>query len=433
MKGKDNNKKGKSYEEKEETINLKLEKMNNTKRKELARFTNDFARNAEFAFTDAKQLLLFLSLVSQTNPYESDEDMTGILSVQEIAKLTKKSDSKKSGSLYSETKKMIEKMMQRNYVRFSSGIVGAKGSDVLDNYQVIFDRLRVIRIGDGTYYEYRFHSDMRQHIKDLKDNFVSLMIPRGMKSGHSIRFLMLAKAHHNRFTHKKVTSLEIAVTDLKRTLGIEGKYPVVADLKRRVINPVVAEINNSGLLYIKQVDYLKTFESPSANISGELEEGEVASKTRDPKVPQTDANLDLEKLKQGQYLAYNFLVEKGCYPGIAYKQIVEKMPSEECTGWEDIYIELAWKIFEDKTKYKDPNKKAGAFVKWWSNGEFQDRHFSEIIEKLISKKKKIMKEYEERFNNREEVKEKKKGSADGSVDSMEAIDGLAKSFGEELG
>jgi len=31
----------------------------------LAHFTNDFARNAEIGFTKARQLLLFLALVSQ--------------------------------------------------------------------------------------------------------------------------------------------------------------------------------------------------------------------------------------------------------------------------------------------------------------------------------------------------------------------------------
>lgn len=196
------------------------------KRNDVARFTNDFALNAEIGFTEARQLLLFLALVSQTNPQDDSEEMTGILNVSEIEKLIRKKGAKKSGNFYKEIKIFVEKMLTNNYVKFTPSVDDGDAKKYLKDYGVIFDRLQVMKVGDGTFYQYRFHADMRQHIKMLKENFVSLEIPKGMKSGHGIRFLMLAKSHHSRVrAFKKISVLKIAITDLVRILGIENKYP----------------------------------------------------------------------------------------------------------------------------------------------------------------------------------------------------------------
>ena len=191
-----------------------------------------------------------------------------------------------------------------------------------------------------------------------------------------------------------------------------------------MIEPIIKEINSSGLLYIVKHEYLKTgytfshieFSLKDGILSGNgdtaraIPASSVSSVTVKAKKSQAKAGFvptsdDENKLKQGQYLAYQFLVKKGCIPGIVYRHIVQKMPSSECLGWEDLYIYSVWKHFENNTNHTNNKAKAGAFVKWWMNGEFKDRHFSDMIENLVAHKKNIQLNHPERWENRVGVKD----------------------------
>ena len=389
-------------------------------KKEIAHFSNNFAENAEIGFTEAKQLLLFLALVSQTNPHDPEEDMIGILNVKDIANLTRKGGAK-SGSIYKDTKLLIEKVLANNYVRFTPS-VDLKDEDAkkhLKDYSVIFDRLKVIKANDGTFYQYRFHEDMRPHIKLLKENFVSMNIPRGMRSGHAVRFLMLAKAHHDKHRmHKQTTALTIALADLKRILGIADKYPVFKNFRVRVLNPIISEINDSGMLRIQQHEYERTGRSIT-HIKFFFQDGDIYPKIERNKTLVSTLNnrvkgenfvptaADEDALKTYQRIAYDYLTERQVIKGIAYRKIVPNAPSTEFEGWEDFYFKYAWELFESRTKYKQAKSKAGAFVKWYISGEFKNRHFSEIMEKVVDAKKRMAREDSQRWRNRHLVKNMK--------------------------
>jgi len=385
---------------------------------EVARFTNNFALNAQIGYTDARELRIFLGVISQTNPYDENEVMEGIFSLEELERLTRPAEAKRSGSIEVEYKKILKNMMKKNYVEFASP-VKHKGK-VLNSYRVVFDRIEPLKIDGTAFYKWRVHEDMRPHIKNLQDNFVGIALPKKMRSGHSIRFLILGTAHHNRLRvggRVKVTRLEIDLEEFRRLLNIQGKYPVFSDLRKRVIEPIVSEINASGLLFIQTYNYLKTGRTITG-IEFFLEDGDLMKK-RAKQLPietseekkEVDSNSDFvptekeeNQLKEGQYLAYKFLVEKGCKEGIVYRQIVQKTPSSECKGWEDIYFQRAWKLFESGTKYKQKKAKAGAFIKWWMSGKFKDRHF-EVVNDLRKEKKKIKEDDIQRFINREDVKD----------------------------
>lgn len=401
----------------------------NTKMKQkeqLARFTNDFALNAQLGFTEARQLRLFLALVSQTNPQDPDEEMKGILSIKDIAQLIMKKGAKKSGNIYKEIGEFIDKMMNSNSVKFapSVDIVDKKVRKYLKDYGVVFDRIKLIQEGGSSFYEYRFHKDMRPHLKRLKQNFVSLSVPRGMRSGHAIRFLVLAKAHHDKYRNGgkvRVTEKTIAIADLKRILGIEKKYSVISDLKKRVINPIISEINQSGFLNIPYHDYLRTGRSIS-HIIFQFEDGELYKREEQKNLELS--NIDNKKintsklvknnfvpskeneesLKTYQFIAYQYLVERKIEKGIAYRQLVLVIPSSEFLGFEDLYFRFVWEKFEKETKYKQPKRKAGAFVKWYMQGEFKNRHFSEIMEKVNKEKKRLQSDEPKRWINRNAVK-----------------------------
>lgn len=406
------------------TMSVKKQEQN-----QLARFTNVFAVNAELGIKDARQLRLFLALVSQTNPQDATEEMSGILSITDIAHLITKGGVNKSHSLYAEVRDFTEKIMKSNYVAFDpqQDLGNPEANKHLKNYGVIFDRLELFREGSSTFCKYRFHEDMRPHIKHLKQNFVSLAIPRGMKSGHAIRFLLLAKAHHDKYRNGGrigVTKMSIAVSELRRILGIEKKYPKFSDLRKWVIEPIVKDIKKSGLLYIHNYDYTRTgrvitnidFYFQDGNLyRHEFSDTPLESRIESPLLAEVakkaslqndfiPTKLEVERMHTYQYFAYQFLLKKGIKKGITYSQIIPSIPSSEFNGFEDIYFQQIWKLFESKTKYKDSSKKAGAFVKWYMNGEFKNRHFSEIMEQIQIEKKRLLNEDSERWENRQIVK-----------------------------
>ena len=229
---------------------MNQEIINSTRKKELAHFTNDFALNAQMGFNTARQMLLFLALVSQTNPLQEDEKMGGIISMDDIIRLTRLENAKRSGSIYKEITEFIKDMQKSNYVEFQTEIIWR--GQALPKYITVFDVLEPIKLPTGAiFYRYEFSERMRPHIKGFLQDFVKLAIPRGMKSGHAIRFLIMAKAHHDRLSaYKKITKLHIDIETLKRILGVEGKYKEFKNFRRRVIEPIVTDVNKSGLSLI---------------------------------------------------------------------------------------------------------------------------------------------------------------------------------------
>jgi len=77
-------------------------KNTNTEKQQLAHITNEFALNAQIGFSSARQLCLFLLLVSQTDPLNEEDKMTGIINLSDIGRLIRKEGAKRSGSLHKE-------------------------------------------------------------------------------------------------------------------------------------------------------------------------------------------------------------------------------------------------------------------------------------------------------------------------------------------
>ena len=379
-------------------------------------FTNDFALYAQIGYTEAMEMRIFLGIVSQVNPFDETEAMEGILSFGQIEQLVKGADKKRSGSLSKLIQDTIKTMLKKNYIEFITP-VEYRGKK-LSKYRVIFDRLSP-EIIDGTpFYKWRLHEDMRPHVKNLLKNFVQISLPKSMRSSHSIRFLIMGTAHHNRLRkHKITTTMRISLTEFKRVLNLEGKYPRFNNFKIKVIQQIVKEVNASGLLLIKNYELIKTGRKVS-HIDFFLQDGilingkkadmpelnfeekpkPIPAKTKKRKSDPT--KKEINKLTFSQLKAFDFLVSKKCFGSVAYKAIFE-MPTIEFIGWEDVFLKLAWEIFNKGTKYRKPESKAGAFVKWWQNGEFKDRHLGELIDKVSGVKKS---KSEEEYENREKAK-----------------------------
>jgi len=200
---------------------------------------------------------------------------------------------------------------------------------------------------------------------------------------------------------------------MKRIFGIQDKYSVFKDFRRWVIEPIIKDINGMGIIEISDVQYQRTGRKIT-HIEFSLQDSkldknylEISDQTEIDFNPsnsishpkQADfvpSDKDIAKLTWSQLFAYDYLVERKCKEGIVFKQIIQKVPSSEYIGWEDVFVKKAWERFEKVTKYKRASSKAGAFIKWWQNGEFKNRLFSEIMEEVVLVKK--GKSEEERAN-----------------------------------
>ncbi|MEA1052482.1 replication initiation protein [Lamprobacter modestohalophilus] len=90
----------------------------------------------------------------------------------------------------------------------------------------------------------RFSKDMLPYLSQLTEQFTRYALGdvAKMNSAHAIRLYEILV----QWRHKGVR--EISVHWLRTLLQIEDKYPVVSDLKRRVIEPAVKEINRESPL-----------------------------------------------------------------------------------------------------------------------------------------------------------------------------------------
>ena len=78
---------------------------------------------------------------------------------------------------------------------------------------------------------------------------INLIIVRGLKSKYAIILYELAK------DYEKVEIPEITIDDFRKLFNIENKYSKIPDLKRRVLEPAVKELNEN-----ESVDFLVSYE-----------------------------------------------------------------------------------------------------------------------------------------------------------------------------
>lgn len=377
----------------------------------MVRFTNRFALQARIGFTKARQLRLAVGTISQIDPFDENAPMDGFLPMEAMESFAASENGKPSKNITKDIKKLVGDMMTSNYVQYPSKIE-YKGEQ-LDGYRVFFERFTPQEKDGQKGYYYRIHEDMRPDLKGLVGDYTTFRLSKKIRSGTAIRFSMLVTAHHNKVrAFQNVSKLKISLQELRRILALENKYPVFSDFRKRVIEQVVGDVNKSGFLQINY-EFVRTgreithiiFHTQDGDLASvkqiEVDSKSATSKTKNYK-DYVPTDKDISKLSKAQLAAYHYLIERKCKEGIAYRRIVLNLPSNEFEGWEDVYIKKAWERFEKTTKYKQPKRKAGAFVIWWRNGEFRDRLFAEMMEEVLAIKKS---KNPEQYRNREVAKQ----------------------------
>jgi plasmid replication initiation protein len=402
--------------------NRKLDVMMQNNKHRIARIENRFIFNAQYKLT-AREQKVILYLIANVDPQKQERFHEQIISVKELESVLK-DDGKKWGGLYEEMQNFTDRVLDKK-IRFPTDLkIDGQAFPGKINW---FQSVTPIRNAEGgVSLRFLFAEDLRPFLLQLNEYAqINRLEAAPMKSGHAIRMFQIFKAQRDRMRrYEKVSQVTYGVEDLKAVLGIAGKYPRFNSFRQRVLDTVMNEINAHTSLNLQKIDYVRNGKRQVVELIfyiSEKENWKKVEKTTATKQSNStpEAEPILDKLTKSQIRTYKMLVKRHIVPGIAYSQIVPKITngSSEFVGFEDWYLELAWQIFESKTKFNDKSyqsdgqlkeKKAGAFVNWFLKDRVfeQGDHFDRIQTKLSNKKKLVEREDPDHWFERLAVKGK---------------------------
>lgn len=354
----------------------------------VARIENTLIYGAKYKLLPREQKIV-LYLISKIDP-RLDRFHEQVVSVKELEQLLK-TEGTKWGGLYEEMKS-FKKRIVRKGLEFESDILidGKPFSGYISWFQSIIP----IRNESGEVcLEFMFSEKLRPFLLQLKEyTRIDLNEILPLKSGFSIRLLQIFRAHLNRMArHERESHLSYPIEDFKSLLDISDSYKDFRNLRKRVLDVVVKEINEKTSVEVR-MDFQRA--------GRKVISIEFFLKDKDrPKI--VVPKLSIDDLSFARLKAYEILVEYGVSEGIALKQILPRLKSSEAEGFEDMWIEECLRIFKIKAKGG-----VGAFVNWFLKLKVfeQGDQFATIMEALQKRKKKLQKDRPDAWFNRLEAK-----------------------------
>lgn len=373
--------------------------------KKIARIENRFIFNARYQLS-AREQKIILYLMSNLDPKQQEDFHKQVVPVKELESLLKASD-KKWGGLYKEMNDFSVRIISK-YISFDSDfLVGGKPlKGVISWFQSV---IPVENEHGEVSLEFMFSERLKPFLLQLSEYAkIHPLDVAPMKSGFAIRMYQVFKAERDRMRkHTQSSTLVYTLDELKNMLGIGGKYKVLKDFRRRVLDVVEREVNTHSPSVQVKYEYIKS----NRRVTGVkfLIFDKAKSKTQPAIGGETNqyapSEKEVEALSYAKHKAYETLVKFGVFEGIAYKQIVPNIKGGEVEGFEDYFVKHALAHFKRWAR-NQPNKAIGAatFVSWWTEKKVFDQEndvFWKIVEKINQDKKKLD---QITFDNRMEAK-----------------------------
>jgi len=192
---------------------------------------------ASYRLSVAEQRIMLACMAQVRRDQPLSADVFYNVSVADIAALSGST----SGTLYSDLEKAALKLKRRE-VWIKDFPNGGNREEILITGWV--DSIRYAR-SEGRV-RLRFHRDMLPYLSELTEQFTryALSDVAKMTSSHAIRlFELLAQ-------YGSMESREISVEQLRDWFHLEDRYPLMADLRRWVIEPAVAQVNEHSPLAV---------------------------------------------------------------------------------------------------------------------------------------------------------------------------------------
>lgn len=353
----------------------------------VARIENTLIYGARYKLLPREQKIV-LYLISKIDPRNKERFHEQTVPVKELENLLKM-EGTKWGGLYTEMKEFVERIRTKG-LSFDSE-VKIKGKP-LPGFIQWFQSIVPVHNKDGDVcIEFMFAEKLGPFLLQLKEyTQIDLLEILPLRSSFSIRLLQVFRARINQMArHEKESHLYYTLEEFKALLDITDSYKDIRNLRKRVIDVAINEINEKTSVAV-EIEY----ERKGRKIIGF---NFFFSDKKKAAPISTSKSLPLNELSFSQVKAYNILVKYGVKEGIALKQIVPKLLSSEAVGFEDMWIEECLKIFRKKGKGG-----VGSFVKWFLDMKIfeQGDHFATIIEKLQKRKKQLRKDNPIAWDNR---------------------------------
>ena len=360
----------------------------------VASIENEFIMKAHYSLSTVEQKIV-LFLASRINTKTDKEFHKQVIPIKELERIFSTDKNIKWGSVYSYLEmicdKLLDKTIKFNKPLFLDGKQRAIRGRInwFQHILVVENERKQICI------EFKFSDMMKPFLlqlsKYVKLNVLEVMDMQGKYAIHMYQVFKSERARTKTFS-KLETTIKYDLLEFREYLDIVSKYGKIANLRRRVLEPIIKEVNEHSEEINVKYEYVKTGRSVSglrfivSDKSPVVDE--IASNFKD----YSPSGTELSKLTNARYMAYLKLVEYGVVEGIAYKQILPTVKAGDIAGFEDIFITAAIQYFNKNTNYKNTKYKAGAFVKWWTkNDVFSDQNdiYWKLHEKTYNYKKKL--------------------------------------------
>ena len=145
-------------------------------------------------------------------------------------------------------KKIIRRMHE---IDFEYNVLGK--DKIIEGYASLIDNVKFVtdlRTGTITV-SYSLPEDVR--LSMVKKNgiyaSINLVVVKGLKSKYSVVLYELIR------DYEKVEIPKMSITDFRKIFGVENKYKEMANLRRRVLEPAIKELNNN-----ENIDFLVSYE-----------------------------------------------------------------------------------------------------------------------------------------------------------------------------
>jgi plasmid replication initiation protein len=234
----------------------------------------------------------------------TDEVMYTV-TAKSIAKLT----GKEVDDTYTELKEAVIRLKRRD-IKLSKKPNG-EGNIKLKNRVLITGWVQTIAYIDTEgCVEIRFSKDILPYLSQLKEQFLSYNIESVAKFGSSYGIRL-----YELLVQWKTTGIrEIEISEFKKMLDIQDKYPSIKDLKRWVIDPALKDINNHSDFWVKQ-----TQRKAGRNVTHFIFNFGLKSEIKTKKVlPKEPKILGVPKSE----------IEKKARKGESYEEAAQRIKSE---------------------------------------------------------------------------------------------------------
>ncbi len=361
----------------------------------VARIDNTFVYNARYQLS-AREAKVMLYLISKIDPIKQSQLNEQTISVKEL-EIILKGDGKKWGGLYEEMRTFQDRMMGRTITMPTDIEIDGKTFPGKMNW---FQYISPVRMDDGTIgMRFLFSQPLQPALLNLKEYVgVELLEVIPLKSSFSIRMFQIFRAHRNRLAkYQKKSQLRYEIEELKSLLGVDQKYDDYGNFKKRVLQPLEAEISQHTSIKVSWKGIKK-----GRNVEEiEFEFWDKSSRKETPQQKDLFEGLKFEEMTYAQLKAFDRLVAYSVQDNIAI-EMIGRVEASEVVGFEDWYFEEVIRIFEAKTQQVDEDAKAGTIVNWFLKKKIfeQNDHFATIMERLNSRKKELQAKSPDSWDNR---------------------------------